>query len=82
MQPIRRAIADQFAKDRETIRLSLTNYTLDKEYGYTKNYKVTDQNSKVTFDVVFYFYGGIISGWSIEPVKESFESFAKTLAKK
>jgi hypothetical protein len=81
MQPVRQAIAGQFAKDQETIKIDLTDYSLDKEYGYTKNYKVTDRNSNVTFDVIFYFYGGIISGWSVEPVMESFANYSKTLAK-
>ena len=82
MQPVRQAIADQFTKDQDAITLSLTDYTLDKEYGYTKNFKVTDQNSNVTFDVIIYLYGGIISGWSVEPVKETFTAYSKTLARR
>ena len=82
MQPIRQAIADQFVKDQELIKLNLTDYKLDKEYGFTKNYKVTDQNSNVTFNVIIYLYGGIISGWSVEPVNESFTAYTKTLARR
>ena len=80
MQPVRQAIADQFTKDLDIIELNLTNYTLNKEYGYTKNYKVTDQNSNVTFNVIIYLYGGIISGWGIEPDKETFTAYTRTLA--
>jgi hypothetical protein len=30
------------------------------EYGATRCYQVTEQNSNVLFDVTFYFYGGSI----------------------
>ncbi|KAA6311278.1 hypothetical protein EZS27_037562, partial [termite gut metagenome] len=55
------------------------------EYGTTKCYQVTDQNSQVTFDVTFYFYGGIISGWNVEPEKASYDKYrkgAKVLSRK
>ncbi|KAA6315801.1 hypothetical protein EZS27_033793, partial [termite gut metagenome] len=52
--------------------LNLSEYKLVNEYGTTKCYQVTDQNSQVTFDVTFYFYGGIISGWNVEPEKASY----------
>jgi hypothetical protein len=47
--------------------LNLSDYKLVDEYGATKCYEVTEQNSGKVFDVKFYFYGGIISGWSVEP---------------
>lgn len=50
--------------------LDLGEYKLVDEYGATKCYKVTDKNSKMTFDVTFYFYGGVISGWSVFPEKK------------
>jgi len=41
--------------------------------------QVTEQNSKVVFDVTFYFYGGIISGWSVEPEKVSYKKYKNGL---
>jgi hypothetical protein len=58
--------------------LNLSEYRLVNEYGTTKCYQVTDQNSQVTFNVTFYFYGGIISGWDVEPEKASYENYQKT----
>ena len=43
------------------------------------NITVTEQNSKVVFDVTFYFYGGILSGWSIEPDKDSYGKYKSGL---
>ncbi|HNW57386.1 MAG TPA: family 10 glycosylhydrolase [Bacteroidales bacterium] len=79
--PVGKAIADQFAKDSKEANLKLGEYKLVKEYGATKCYQVEEQNSKVVFDVTFYFYGGILSGWSAEPEKTSFEKYKKELAK-
>jgi hypothetical protein len=72
LQPVATAVADQFIKDNEQVKLDPGKYDLIKEYGVTKQYNVTEQNSKVVFDVTFYFYGGILSGWSIEPEKGSY----------
>ncbi len=47
--------------------LQLGNYTLVDEHGVTKVYRVTDAKSGVSFEVTFYFYGGVISGWSVKP---------------
>ena len=58
--------------------INLSEYTLADEYGTTKRYQVTDKNTNVTFDITFYFYGGIISGWDVAPEKVSFEKFKKT----
>jgi len=69
LEPVAKAIADQFINDMEKLSLNLSEYKLLEEYGATKHYQVTEQNSSSIFDVVFYFYGGIISGWSLEPVK-------------
>jgi hypothetical protein len=63
------AIAEQFKSDYAPGKLALGEYTLADEYGATKVYKVTDSGSGVTFDVTFYFYGGVISGWSVRPAK-------------
>ncbi|WP_370460024.1 family 10 glycosylhydrolase [Bacteroides sp. 519] len=48
------------------VTLNLGEYTLVDEYGATKCYEVTEQNSGKVFDVKFYFYGSIISGWSVD----------------
>jgi uncharacterized lipoprotein YddW (UPF0748 family) len=57
--------------------LLLSEYKLVDEYGVTKCYQVTEKQTKIVFDVKFYFYGGIISGWSVEPEKTSYEQFKK-----
>jgi len=75
LQPVAKALADQFSRDNSQGSLDLSEYKLINEYGYTKHYQVTEQNSKVVFDVIFYFYGGIISGWSAEPEKGSYEKY-------
>lgn len=54
----------------DKVTLDLDEYKLNDEYGATKVYKVTDKNSKMTFDVTFYFYGDVISGWSVFPEKK------------
>jgi hypothetical protein len=75
LQPVATAIGDQFLRDQEQIDLDLTEYELIDAYGATKVYQVMDQNSQLAFHVTFYFYGGIISGWSVEPENKSFEEF-------
>lgn len=77
LEPLAKAIGDQFTKDNAQLTLNLTEYTLKEEYGATKHYQVTDQGSQLVYDVVFYFYGGIISGWSVEPEKVSYEKYRK-----
>lgn len=49
------------------VNLELGEYTLIEEYGATKCYQVTEKQTGIVFAVKFYFYGGIISGWSVEP---------------
>ena len=51
----------------DTAQLDLGEYTLAEEYGATKRYEVVEANSNRTFDVTFYFYGGILSGWDVQP---------------
>lgn len=80
LQPVAKAIADQFMKDNETTPLNLGDYQLADEYGATKCYKVTEQNSNVVFDVTFYFYGGILSGWSVKPEEASYKKYISGLA--
>jgi uncharacterized lipoprotein YddW (UPF0748 family) len=73
LQPLVEAIAEQFTRDHEQSNLQLGEFELTDEYGVTKVYRVSEQNSQVAFYVTFYFYGGIISGWSVEPVKTTLE---------
>jgi len=79
LQPIAKIIADQFNNDMKGTPIQLGEYKLTDEYGATKCYQVTEQNSKVIFDVNFYFYGGIISGWSAFPEKTSYQQYMKAL---
>lgn len=74
LQPLAEALAIRPFADIRT-----GEYTLVDTYGATKCYKRVEQNSGVTFDVNFYFYGGIISGWSVEPDKASYETYRKSL---
>lgn len=46
--------------------LRLGEYKLVEEYGATRHYEVIEQETNKTFDVTFYFYGGILSGWNVE----------------
>ena len=34
-------------------------------YDATRCYQVVDENSKTTFDVTFYLYGDVVSGWDV-----------------
>ena len=77
LQPFAKIIADQYVKDNSLGNLNQGDYELVNEYDVTKSYQVTEKNSKVVFDVTFYFYGGIISGWNIKPDNESYEKFIK-----
>lgn len=77
IQPEGYAVADQFKKDIENIHLQLGDYIQTDTYGATTCYKVTDSTSQVIFDVTFYFYGGIISGWNVEPEKASYDEFRR-----
>ncbi|MCC8198162.1 MAG: family 10 glycosylhydrolase [Tannerellaceae bacterium] len=79
LQPVAEAIAGQFMQDNGTLPINQGTYTLTKEYGVTKCYQVTEQNSEITFDVTFYFYGGVLSGWSIEPEKTSYEKYREKI---
>ena len=80
--PVAKALANQFTLDFGKGSLDLSDYKLLKEFGYTKHYQVTEKNSKVVFDVIFYLYGGILSGWSAEPEKSSYEKYISMLNQK
>ena len=79
IQPVAKALAEQFIGDNNQTSVNLSQYELMNEYGATKCYQLTEQNSNVVFDVTFYFYGGIISGWSVEPEKGSYEQYKNGL---
>jgi hypothetical protein len=79
LQTVAKALIDQFTRDNARPDLNLSKYELIKEYGATRCYQVTEQNSKVVFDVNFYFYGGILSGWSVEPEKVSYKKYKNEL---
>ncbi|HOF21341.1 MAG TPA: hypothetical protein PLO24_08810, partial [Bacteroidales bacterium] len=74
IRPEATIIADFFRDDMNK-ELNLGEYKLVDEYDITKIYEVTDANSMVTFTVRFYLYGGILSGWSVEPVKASYDKY-------
>jgi len=78
--PIANAIAEQFIKDDQQVAITLGSYELVDEYDVTKIYQVTEQNSNVVYNVTFYFYGGIISGWSVEPEKVSFNRYKEDIS--
>jgi hypothetical protein len=67
----------KFITEDGTATLALGEYQLTDEYGTTKCYQVTDEQTKIVFDVKFYLYGGIIAGWSVEPEQTSYEQFKK-----
>ena len=46
--------------------LSLSEYKEVNAYDATRCYQVTDNTSKVTFDVTFYLYGDVVSGWDVK----------------
>jgi hypothetical protein len=64
MQAVRKKIASRTNRDPD--KLQLSDFRLTDQYGVTKRYAVTEQNSNQTLDVTFYFYGGILSGWNVE----------------
>jgi hypothetical protein len=75
LQAAAEALSDQFTKDYNQGNINLGEYELTDEYGATKCYQVREENSQVVFDVTFYFYGGIISGWSVEPEEASYNAY-------
>ncbi|MDH6356931.1 hypothetical protein [Parabacteroides sp. PF5-9] len=72
LKPIAEALASQPFEP-----VQLGEYKLVDEYGATKCYEVKEEHSGIVFDAKFYFYGGIISGWSIEPKADSYENYRK-----
>lgn len=75
VRPEARLIADCFKEDIKKTPLKTGEYRLVDEYDITRVYEVTDLNSSVTFTIKFYMYGGILSGWSVEPVEDTYKAF-------
>ncbi len=46
-------------------QVSLGEFQLIESYGATRHYRVEEQNSKRQFDVTFYLYGDLLSGWDV-----------------
>jgi len=70
LQPVVDALVNAFP-----VEINLGEYKLDHEFGTTKYYTVTEQNSGVVFNVDFYLYGDLVSGWNVEPQADSYEAF-------
>ena len=66
---------DTSARDGDQTGLNLGGFERVDEYGAARVYQVTELNNKVVFVVKFYFYGGILSGWSVEPDIGSYETY-------
>ena len=49
----------------EAPALELGDYRLSDTYDATRCYQVTDGKSGLTFDVTFYLYGDVLSGWNV-----------------
>mgnify|MGYP005977412771 CR=1 FL=1 len=49
----------------DTGSLALGEYKEVDSYDATRCYQVVDNNSKTTFDVTFYLYGDVVSGWDV-----------------
>ncbi|MDR2037872.1 MAG: hypothetical protein LBQ60_08115 [Bacteroidales bacterium] len=77
LQPVADALVKEYSGN-----IRLGDYRLADEYGATKRYEVTESDSNITFDVTFYFYGGILSGWSVEPQDASYEIYRKRIRKR
>ncbi len=70
MKRVTKKIDDYVNENRITkaeVKIDLGDYTLVDEYGATRHYRVTEKKSGTEFDVTFYAYGGILSGWNVEP---------------
>ena len=70
LQPVVDALVSAFSAD-----VKLSEYTLDNEFGTTKYYLVTEQNTGIVFHVDFYLYGDLVSGWDVKPETESYQRF-------
>ena len=70
LEPAINLIADNYCPD-----LKLGKYELVEEKGATRYYLVREENSNVAYHVNFYFYGGILSGFNVEPDEKSYGDY-------
>jgi hypothetical protein len=71
MQRVEGRMIAAIAKARPTAKaaaLKLGEYRLVNEYGTTKVYNVDDAASGMAFEVTFYLYGDVISGWDVKTI--------------
>jgi len=59
--------------------IKLGEFKLIEKRGVTKYYEVRELNSDITFHVNFYFYGGILSGFNVEPEAKSYDYYMSSL---
>lgn len=52
------------------VPLALGEYRLNDYYDATRHYQVVDNNSGTAFDVTFYFYGDVLSGWDVTKARQ------------
>lgn len=52
-------------KQKEAAPLALGEYKETDAYDATRCYQVVDANSHMAFDVTFYLYGDVVSGWDV-----------------
>jgi hypothetical protein len=69
-QPIVDVLVNNFCDD-----IKLGEYKLDREFGTTQYYTVTEENTGIVFHVDFYLYGDLVSGWDVKPQEESLKQF-------
>lgn len=65
MQERMQQIIATAAGKEEPAPLALGEYKEVDSYDATRCYQVVDNNSKTTFDVTFYLYGDVVSGWDV-----------------
>ncbi len=72
-EKLRKGLAEQYAKT----KIEFTEPVLKNTYDVTKYYIVKDGVSGIDFEVNLYFYGGTFSGWSVNPVADSYAAYMK-----
>lgn len=66
MQERMRQIIAEVAGKKELSSLALGEFKQVDTYDATRCYQVIDNNSNTTFDVTFYLYGDVVSGWDVK----------------
>lgn len=78
-QRMQQIIAKAAGKE-ELSPLALSEYKPGESYDATRHYRVVDNNSRTAFEVTFYFYGDVLSGWDVkEATQESKNLFIKKI---